>query len=106
MVECNEITNLDVLREVLGEVRYRVDSGMSMFHCDRTKYFLIIQALDKQIPKKPIAVRETLLGSIVSDRIISFTCPNCYHKDIGNNEFRYPCCEECGQALDWSEYNG
>ena len=62
---------------------------------------LAVIALEKQIPKKPLPVREVRSG-----RIISFTCPNCNHTDLGNNEYRFCCCECCGQALDWGEEDG
>lgn len=57
-----------------------------------------IFALEKQIPKKPLPIRDVRSG-----RIVSFTCPNCNHTDLGNNEYRFNCCEDCGQALDWSD---
>lgn len=54
-----------------------------------------IQALEKQIPKKPIEEKKWL-----------FSCPNC---GSGNVEEwclnRHNCCPDCGQALDWSEEN-
>ena len=89
--------------EVQIDVRFCTDEDIEK---TQEAFNLAISTLEKQMPKKPIAIRETLLGKIFSDRIISFTCPNCNHKDLGNNEFRFPCCEECGQTLDWSDYNG
>ena len=65
---------------------------------DIKHYNNIVNALEKQIPKKPLPEREVRSG-----RIVSFTCPNCNHKDLGNNEFRFNHCEDCGQAIDWSD---
>ncbi len=56
------------------------------------------EAVEKQIPKKPIDYR--FPWSI---------CPNCngsvylkhIQEHIGNEETTY--CEHCGQALDWSD---
>ena len=59
-----------------------------------------MQALEKQIPKKPIPQKDKIMGHIVS-----FTCPNCGGEDLGNNEYRFECCENCGQALDWGDMN-
>lgn len=59
---------------------------------------IAISALEKQIPKKPLPIRDVRSG-----RIVSFTCPCCFHEDLGNNEYRFKHCEECGQALDWSD---
>lgn len=59
-------------------------------------------AVKKQIPKKP----KTYL---VNMKHIDFLCPNCKKKIVSkvdgdfiagkNQKF----CDECGQALDWSE---
>jgi hypothetical protein len=58
---------------------------------------IAIQALEKQIPKKPIEIRER--------RNFNFEvylkdgyCPLC--KNEVNNAYNY--CNKCGQALDWS----
>jgi predicted RNA-binding Zn-ribbon protein involved in translation (DUF1610 family) len=55
----------------------------------------IIEALEKQIPKKPI-VHGFREGREVNT--ISFTCPIC-NKHIGRENY----CKHCGQALLWEE---
>ena len=50
---------------------------------------LAIEALEKQIPKKPVKWSNGTLH-----------CPNC-EKD--NSCLCFKVCVECGQALDWSE---
>lgn len=59
-------------------------------------YNMAIKALEKQIPKKPKQDEEYPLGRI---------CPGCY-RYLSNVQFvpsGYHYCENCGQALDWSE---
>lgn len=46
---------------------------------------MAIQALEKQIPKKPI------------DKLMYLECPSC--GDVGIEDCGY--CPCCGQALDW-----
>ena len=63
---------------------------------------LAVEALEKQIPKKPLIWRgiKTPESPIPFDDW-GYECPCC-----GNQEIDYPdhhC--ECGQALDWSEEN-
>lgn len=53
----------------------------------------LIDALEKQIPKKPNI--ET-----TKPYFIAYCC-NCGHKLIPS---KY--CDHCGQAIDWSELNG
>ena len=55
---------------------------------------VVVSALEKQIPKKPI-----ILGYREGREVntISYTCPIC-HKHISRDNF----CKNCGQALDWS----
>jgi len=57
------------------------------------------EALEKQIPKKPIPI----YSNRTPHNIISYKCPNCGNHSLGNNEYIFACCEDCGQALDWSD---
>ena len=54
--------------------------------------YTAIEALQKQIPKKPV----------VSDDGLHIICPNCsvpliYFLHTSNTD----CCDKCGQRLDW-----
>ena len=53
-----------------------------------------IEALEKQIPKKPISLGEDI------DRDVG-QCPNC--KDIIDTYEDYKYCSDCGQAIDWRD---
>ena len=56
---------------------------------------MAIEALEKQIPKKPIIIEET------EDYFGHTLCPNCEKVEFG---FTQPCfCDRCGQAIDWSD---
>lgn len=48
---------------------------------------LAIEALEKQIPKKPNKL----------------TCPRCGFDRIDNSWWVFTYCPDCGQAIDWSE---
>ena len=63
--------------------------------CSRTAVDLAIDALEKQIPKKPIIRKtEDYFGYV--EYII---CPNCEIVEFGHE---HPCfCKLCGQAIDW-----
>lgn len=52
------------------------------------------QALEKQIPKKPIKAKEHIMYSMC------YVCPNCQKSFSGTGIASY--CYHCGQALDWS----
>ena len=54
---------------------------------------IAIEALEKQIPKKPIFYAH------------DYYCSVC-NSLVGNNEFewkRFKYCDTCGQKLDWSD---
>lgn len=51
---------------------------------------MVLEAAEKQIPKKPLYGRKGL-----DDYVI---CPRC--RFLGLEEFQ-PCCSECGQAIEW-----
>lgn len=59
--------------------------------------FKAIEALEKQIPKKPIFEREQISLFGVDDDAY---CPNCR---CSIPKVKY--CEECGQAIDWGKDN-
>ena len=65
---------------------------------------VIHKACEKQIPKKP----KTYL---VNMKHIDFLCPNCKKRIISKVDGEWLAgknqkfCDECGQALDWSENN-
>ena len=66
-----------------------------------TPYELAIEALKKQIPKKPIYYGDGYSdGKLVYDMA---ECPTCgkytFEEDI--NDWGCNYCPECGQALDW-----
>lgn len=52
-----------------------------------------IEALEKQIPKKPLLVPDG------KSKIHTFKCPTC-----GQAMYRVRLfCDDCGQAIDWSD---
>ena len=58
---------------------------------------LAIDALEKQIPRKPIIIKtEDYFG--YTEYVL---CPNCEKVDLG---YECPCfCRLCGQAIDWKD---
>lgn len=63
------------------------------------------EALEKQIPKKPYITERSCVDT--------YCCNNCkgslyyvdrFKEDFALREMLY--CDECGQAIDWSEQNG
>lgn len=67
-------------------------------HCRK----LAIEALEKQIPKKPILKEYGFFGPYPfcswCDNVLINTRNDSWHKE--------KFCPNCGQALDWSEQNG
>lgn len=61
---------------------------------------MAIEALEKQIPKKPILEGDGYWdGELVLD---TWICPNC-DKDYEVDYDDYDYCPNCGQKIDWSE---
>lgn len=56
-----------------------------------------IEALEKQLAKKPIEVNDAYTPKIGEFRVAK--CPNCGH-EVSD---RFDVCLDCGQKLDWSE---
>lgn len=62
--------------------------------CDGCFIKLSMDALRKQNPKKPTH----------NNVIKEWECPNCHSYFANENDRPMWCCE-CGQAIDWSEYD-
>ena len=72
--------------KVILESEYKFHGECSVFGEALT---MAINALEKQIPKKPKT----------DDRYVMYICPCC-------NDFikvSHNCCQNCGQAIDWSD---
>ena len=81
------------LKVILSEITECEESICYITDVDAEPIRLAIEALEKQITKKPI----------VSDDII---CPSCsatliYYLHTSKIDY----CDKCGQRLDWSEEN-
>lgn len=92
---------------------------VNYYKCDHTKVDdmtrTAIEALEKQLPKKPIIKSEKEVPRTHnSGRLLRFHCPNCgrfivgmYEKDVergGGISNRLKGCSTCLQAIDFSEY--
>lgn len=63
------------------------------YSADKCVFSLAIQALEKQIPKKPLYIEN--LGCTAL-----WLCPVCERRII-RSDLVY--CHQCGQKLDWSD---
>lgn len=82
---------------------------------DKSKTHIILNALEKQIPKKPIVKSKKEVPYTHNlGRLLRFHCPNCgkfivgmYETDVergGGISNRLKGCSTCLQAIDFSEY--
>lgn len=88
---------IEDFKELSIQMRERGFSGASK-HCD-----LAIEALEKQLPKKP---RENKIRGGWLGKQKHYTCPtcgNCLLEEMMNERQNTSYCWDCGQRLDWSE---
>ena len=57
---------------------------------------LIVKALEKQIPKKPISI-----SSVENSMYVK--CPTCKLRTVLYDGCSMNYCKNCGQAIDWSD---
>jgi hypothetical protein len=84
-------------KELSIKLRERGFSGASE-HCD-----LAIEALEKQLPKRP---RENGMSDGLIKKTKYYTCQtcgNCLLTEMMNERQNTNYCWDCGQRLDWSE---
>ena len=65
---------------------------------DKTALEMAIQALEKQVPKKPIVKTSYICGK-------KYYCSECKHYICADCNTKKSYCSNCGQALDWSDEN-
>lgn len=79
---------------------YRYGISHDIFSEPVTTYAKIaVDALEKQIPKKPIIWENMCYSYFMIDDDWGYECPCCKNREIDYPE--HHCI--CGQALDWSE---
>lgn len=63
-------------------------------------YEVAIEAVEKQMPKKPDYEADGYdnNGELIYD---TWICPNCDEKYEVDYD-KYDCCPKCGQAIDWT----
>jgi len=65
--------------------------------CENCEYNIAIECIKRQIPKKPIQHGE------LYDDDCWFECPTCKKWIASYWKGDNPYCDECGQAIDWSD---
>ena len=85
--------------EAKKEIEHNVFCNTDNFEMTISKecYKTIINALEKQIPKKPIEMKPT-------DKLLNgyYACPVC-HGWVGMDEYSNKYCGCCGNKIDWSD---
>ena len=79
------------------EILKRVDELECKFEGYTTALDIAVQALEKQLPKKPI-VKPYFYGK-------KYYCSECQHYICAEYNTKEFYCSRCGQALDWSDEN-
>lgn len=92
--------------EAIEELKYDCNELGKAIPCDTSwgcsfenAYGMAIQALEKQISKKPTPIDyEKYIDVIDNARFLrgAYWCPNCKHV-VKSGSF----CKDCGQKLDW-----
>lgn len=88
----------EALRHINSQLEYGyIDLGVH----DKDELEIIREALEKQIPKKPIIWENRHYFSPTPNDDWGYECPCCGNQDIDYPE--HHC--DCGQALDWDDIN-
>lgn len=91
------IEAIEILRDTPIDIRSTREDDIHTLYA--TAQGVALEALEKQIPKKPKLVSEdyTMDGILMRD----FECTSC-----GNPYVDDSYCPTCGQRLDWSDTDG
>ena len=105
------------IQEILKNVNYCLETGFTMYLSTKEDVQTVKNALEKQIPKKPISFKRT--AHDFQNGFCKHSGNYCEYIKPYNHEYKYtdykcPCCEHlmsdgtpsycwnCGQAIDWS----
>lgn len=72
---------VDTIRTIINEMHFMVEHEYTISHKDKNRYIAIIEALEKQVPKK----------------MENYYCPICRHYFEDGETHNY--CPSCGQKL-------
>lgn len=92
--------------EAIEELKYDCNELGKAIPCDTSwgcsfenAYGMAIQALEKQIPKKPYHISQ-----VDDNDNANVECPACHATtDYAVNVIKRGYCWKCGQLLDWSD---
>lgn len=96
--EAKRILHPDTTREALAEIEFK-GKEKSQEAVDEA-CLMACEALDKQIPMKPICLDRT--KHFENCDIV--LCPRCRKRLKMKSKGKY--CDKCGHAIDWSDDNG
>lgn len=88
------------MQEIIESINYCLECDNDSIPTTQDDLQTIKEALEKQIPKKPI--EKEVIGVSMSGYKYKGQCPKC---SLTVSQFLGNYCHHCGQALDWSEYN-
>lgn len=96
--EAKRILHPDTTREALAEIEFLggFKGKEKLRKAVDEACLMACEALDKQIPQTPLDIRAYPNGAKFAD------CPVCGQVVVA----WAPYCDQCGQAIDWSDDNG
>lgn len=98
------MTNKEAIKW-LGTEIVQWEAECKSIHPTKEALRMAIEALEKQIPKKPKEVESRELFNpkypLMAITVTTFNCPCCGEKIMFRTAVKR--CLDCGQAIDWSE---
>lgn len=77
-------------KQVIEHIKLLLDKTSNITLFNKMVFEKVIQALEKQVPQKPLAFRA------------DYKCPICDKTFMFGNSIKPNYCKRCGQKLDWS----
>lgn len=84
------------------ETSYKMSDSKRRAYCAMK---MAIDALEKQMPKKPAIKTGTFAITVDGNELVRYTahCPNCGIRILFPRQKEGNYCDYCGQKFDWSE---
>lgn len=96
------MTNGEAIDILNGLIHPRVPKSAITARKENEAYRMAIEALEKQIPKKPVWKLDSYYHRMGKGKKAP-CCQICFEDLLDEKNDCFKFCPECGQAVDWSD---
>lgn len=102
MDEKKIVEALETLSKTIVDLKIMEDETNGVLSANVSPYETAIEALEKQLPKKPIEYEDKYYACPICGNVLMHKYEK-YPTILADRKNGLPCCLSCLQVIDWSE---